>query len=92
MTHRHHIKFAIRIGILAFVALYFAPFCFAQRLFPQRPAGRTADVINAVAYAGEPFGLGRIVFRVGNDPLVLQTGAVRIFERGTRVHYPAFSE
>ncbi len=62
----------------------------AQRFTRFRPG--EPDIISAVAFSAEPFGVGKIVFKAGADPLVLQSGAVRISEVGSRIHYPAFSE
>ncbi len=79
----------LALVVLASMVWNCAP-SYGQRFTRLRPA--EADIISAVAYAGQPFGVGKVVFRAGRDSLVLETGGVRISEQNSRVHYPAFSE
>lgn len=78
-------------GFSLLVSLLVVDVLSAQELFTRFRSGPT-KIVSAAAYSGEDFGVGRVVFRVGDDPLITQTGAIRISEESKRIIYPAFSE
>ncbi len=60
----------------------------AQQQLDERPT-----IIRAEAFSGQPFGVGKITFRLGrHDELIRQTGAVSLSDDAGRVLYPAFSD
>ena len=59
---------------------------------PPQTRDDPTKIIRARAYSGEPFGVARVDFRTGYDPLVLQTGAIRVEQELGRVMYPAYSD
>ena len=53
---------------------------------------RGPEVVSVEAIPGEPFGVGRVTFKLGpDDAMVARTGALRLTERDGRILYPAIS-
>ncbi len=67
---------------------------FAMWLIPLTAAlSQTPQILRAEAFPLEPFGVGKLTFRLGPaDALVQNTGAVLLRERDNRILYPAYSD
>jgi hypothetical protein len=61
--------------------------------WPAVTAAQQPQILRVEAYAGLPFGVGKVAFRMGQSGRLIQnTGALRLSERDGRIFYPAFSQ
>ena len=62
-------------------------------LLPARLAGQPPSVVGVDAWPGEPFGVGKVSFRTGQEGKMIQsTGGLLITEADDRLFYPAFTD